>query len=589
MQITDTFSNSASPLPSGGGDANLASELRKQMRRHRSIFLRRTLGFWWFRILLVGFACMVAYLLGPLLANLSIIILLAVCLALLLLPVYIQVIRRLEFGLLSFALGTTALAPKLATVKSADIYPSEVFIGTLFIVLLIQAAFHVRKVSLPPFRAIWPQLGLLVMGIVSNIMVQLFWTHGVPHKLNSNPIVYDEVFGSLVFSFPLMTYCIVTMILAMRERLMVYIQRIFIIAALIVAAVVIYDFRRIGADIYTFRFSEPHIFWMSLRAIAQILALGCLLAYARFLYATTWRQRWLYLVITLICLTCVILSLENSWWLEVGVGLIVMTVIYSRRMIVFYAFLLLPFIPLLKAEITKLQTVKTADAIRLIIWQDSLRVWMKQPVLGVGPGNFWAYDQAFTNLPRALRNCNATGLCVAHNGYLQALGEVGPIGLFFFVAFPVVIIVLSMMLYRRAYLPRKRTRTNVFAILAEAVGFELVDLPAPPKDPKAKKGFWRGVKRAFLDDARSQRHVDRMLALTVLGLTMGSMVADFFAGGFFIPPRQISALTEMPQVVTSWIMWGILMYRDQQWRQARRKAQNTGTKVNIYEVEGAQS
>src|SRR5205814_1706291 len=133
-------------------------------------------------------------------------------------------------------------------------------------------------------------------------------------------------------------------------RYVVYIQRIFIIIGIFVALVVLYDFRRIGADIYTFRFSEPRIAWMSLRAIAQLLALTCILAYARFLYATTWRQRIIYLVIVLLSLTTVILTLENSWWVEAFIALIVMTIIYSRRLISFYIVLAIPFLPLVKAE-----------------------------------------------------------------------------------------------------------------------------------------------------------------------------------------------------------------------------------------------
>lgn len=581
MQIANSFEKNVFP-PTGGNTPDIAQQQRRQRRYYRRIQLLRTLRFWWFRIIIIALAVYLGINLGPY----ALVYPNQIFGAMVVLPVYILIIRRLEIGVLIFALGTTALAPKLFTIKSADIYPSQVFIGTFFCVLLVQAAFHVRKLSLPPLRATWPQLGLFVLGIVSNIMVQVSWTHGVPHKINSNPIFYDEFLGCLVFLFPFMTYAIITMIVASHERLIVYIQRIFIISALLVALVVLYDFKRIGADIYTFRFSEPHIFWMSLRAIAQILALGCLLAYARFLYATCWRQRWLYLLITLICLVCVILSLENSWWLEVGVGLIVMTIIHSRRMIVFYTLLLIPLIPAIKAEITKLQSVKSVDAVRFIIWQDALRVWTKQRILGVGPGNFWAYDQTFTNLPRTLRNCNATGLCVAHNGYLQALGETGPIGLFLFVAFPVVMIVLASLLYRRAYTPGKKRQTNIFAVLVEAIGFDLANVPAKPVHPNAKRGFWRGVGRAFADDNRSQRHVDRLLALTVIGLTAGSMVADFFAGGFFIPPRQISVLTEMPQVVTSWIIWGLLMYRDQQWRMICRKAKLTGSKAIAYQEEG---
>lgn len=565
---------------------DLKTQLAQQQAYHRRIYWRRRLSFWWPRLLLVVLACLVGIEGGQILALLPLNLVFAICGALLLLPAFIAVLKRQQFALLVFALGTTALAPKIVTVKSADIYPSEVFIGVLFCILLVQSAFSVRKVFLPPLRAYWPHLFLIFLAVISNVVVQAFWTHGVPHKINSNPIIYDEILGCIVFTFPVMTYVIVCMIVSTNERLIRYIQRIFIIAALITCIVVLYDFKRIGGDIYTFRFSEPHILWMSLRAIAQLLVLGCLLAYARFLCAPNGRVRFLYGLITVLCLVCVILCLENSWWLEVGVGAIIMTIVYSRRLLVTYIALLLPFVPLLKAELEKLQSVKTDDAVRLIIWQDSLRVWSKQPLLGVGPGNFWAYDQAFTNLPKALRNCNATGLCVAHNAYLQILGECGPIGLFLFVAFPVIMIVLATMLYRRARLPRKRDERNMATSILSRIGLDYVVLPERVKKPHEKPGFWHRLARTFCDDNRSVRHEDQVLALSILGLTLGSLVADFFAGGFFIPPRQISVLTEMPQVVTSWIMWGILMYKDQVWRLACMKAKRSGTKAIPYQAEG---
>src|SRR6266702_1444058 len=437
--------------------ADVASQLRQQQGRHRRILFWRAVGAWWYPITLITVGCTLAIVLAQ---TIGLSYPLQICAVLLGLPILVLLIKRVEIGLLLFAIGTSAIAPRLLALKSADVYPCQVLIAVLFCTVLVQAAFRVRKLSLPPLRAIWPQVGLLALGIVANVMAQITWTHGVPHKLNNNPIVYDEILGSLVFTFPLMVYIIVTMIVQTNERLVVYIQRIFMLVGIFVAFVVLYDFRRIGADIYTFRFSEPHILWMSLRAISQILALTCILAYARFLYATTWRQRIVYLVIVLLSLTMVILTLENSWWVEAFIALIVMTIIYSWRLVSFYIVLAIPFLPLVKAEYTKLQTVKSADTARYIIWVDALRVWSKQPVLGVGPGNFWVYDQVFTNLPRALRNCNATGLCVAHKGYLQILGEEGPLGLFFFVAFPVVIIVLAALLYRRAYIPRKRSKRN---------------------------------------------------------------------------------------------------------------------------------
>ena len=604
MQTADTFSNGGLPPSSGGGRllTDIASQLRQQQERQQRIMRWRAIASWWCPVVLIILGSAIAITLA---ATLGTIYPLPLFAAFMGLPVFFFLIKRVDFSLLLFAAGTTAVAPKLVTLKSADLYPSQILIAILLCTLLVQAAFRAHKISLPPLRAIWPQLGLFVLAIISNVMIQLSWTHGVPKKLNNNPIIYSEILGIVAFTFPLMVYVIVNMIVSVRERYIVYIQRIFMLLGIFVALVVLYDFRRIGANIYTFRFSEPHIAWMSLRAIAQLLALVCILAYARFLYATTWLQRIVYLAIALLSLTTVILTLENSWWVEAFIGLVVMTVIYSWRLITFYIVLVIPLLPLLKAEYAKLQTVKAVDATRFIIWQDALRVWSKHPVLGVGPGNFWVYDQVFTNLPRALRNCNATGLCVAHNGYLQILGEEGPLGLFFFVAFPVVIIVLAALLYRRAYIPRKRSKRNAFLKFTGWIGLDLVDLPAAKKAKKQKHlpdyrptlkealqdGLlkWkvtRSIWPAFSDDARSERYVDRVLALSAIGLTIGSMVSDFFAGGFFIPPRQLSILPEMPQVVTSWIIWALVMYKDQKWRKTCRKAEAAGTSPRAYQMEG---
>ena len=614
MQIADTYSNGGFPPSGGGSPTDIASQLRQQQARHRRVLFWRRLNYWWLPVFLTVLGSLVAIFLAQ---SVGISYPLPVIIVLLGIPVLVFMVNRVDFSLLLFVIFTTAISRDLVSVKGATIYPSQVLMAIIFCTLLVQAAFHAHKVCLPPFRMIWPQLGLFVLGIISNIMVQFTWTHGVPHKINSNPIIYDELLGNAIFTFPLIVYVMVTMIVAERERYIRYIPRIFMILAIAVSTVVLYDFRRIGGDIYTFRFSEPHIFWMSLRAISQLLALGSILAYARFLYSTNWPQRFLYLFITILCLVTVILTLENSWWFEAFLGMAVMTIIYSWRLMLFYIGLVIPFTPLLKAEYAKLQSVKSADFSRIIIWQDALRVWSKQPILGVGPGNFWAYDQVFTNLPRALRNCNATGLCVAHNGYLQILGEEGPLGLFFFVAFPVVIIIFAAMLYRRAYIPKRHIKGNPLNTIARVIGLDMPALPAPRYSPQldltSKKGksafllflalkgmrlraillpVWLpfgGVKRfcyrlwaIFTDDARSERHVDRMLALAAIGITSGSIAADFFAGGFFIPPRQISIFTEMPQVATSWVIWALIMYRDQQWRKKCRQAAAAGTKPVAY-------
>jgi len=309
--------------------------------------------------------------------------------------------------------------------------------------------------------------------------------------------------------------------LAKKEHWMEYIQTGFLVISILLASIVIIQFKRIGATIYTFRFSDPKLFWMSLKAISQILVLGSMIAYVRMLYSTRWRMRFMYAGAALLCLGGVYLSLQNSWWVEVAIGFAVITVVYSRKLFAAMCLLCLPLIPVVLAEIQKLATVKTADFYRLIIWKDALRVWSIQPLLGVGPGNFWAYDQRFTQLPKYLRDFSKTGLGVSHNGYLQTLGELGPLGLLFYLSMIVVIIVVATRLFQRSKAEGKRS--------------------------------------------------DAMLALVGLGLVCGSAFGDITSGAMFLQPRQVGSSGSLTQVLSTWIIFGCIMYKDQLWRMARKK------------------
>lgn len=576
MQIT---SNNAFPPSTGGGNQDIASQLLAQKMRHARILQQRALGFWWYRILFIVLTVILAGVSGFFLNGYP--FFLIPFAVIIVLPVVFWLGKNPEFAFLVAAIVTTAIAPKLATLKSLEIYPSLLIFILTFCVLGVQVAFHVRRAVFPSFWVLWPSIGLLVMALVSDIMVQLTWTHGVPHKINGNPILYVEILGVAAFFLPIMVFLVTTTIVARKETLIRTILNAFLIVGFFISFAVLYDFKRIGGDIYAFRFSEPHIFWMSLRAIAQILALACMIAYGRFLYADLirvrlhkwylfpltfflpiagpfvfahWRNKhgyrdivftamWsrvVYLLLTVLFLSCVIITLENSWWVEIGVGALVMTIVYSRRFLTTLIVVVLPFVPVVYGVIKKVQSVKSVDYTRIWIWQDALRVWSKQGLLGVGPGNFWAYDQVFTNLPRSLRNFNVTGLGVAHNGYLQILGELGPIGEFFWLSFIVVVIVMAVRLFRRS----KMKEVKGAGAFLDFIGLPLF--------------------------ANPEKRDDRVLALVCLGLITGSAVADTFAGGFFLPPRQVAILSELSQVITSWVVWGFVMYKDQIWRMTQR-------------------
>ncbi|GAC1381654.1 MAG: hypothetical protein NVSMB33_08510 [Ktedonobacteraceae bacterium] len=585
MQITNTAGKSALP-PSLGGSApapDIARQISQQRGYYQRIHFQRSLRFWWFRVLLIALAVVLAVVLGYVYSLFPVATALGamkyVVVGAIALPLVVFLVKRVDIALLLLAISATPFLPQAFMLKSLAVYPAILMIIFLFCMLLVQVAFHVRKAFVPSLWVLWPYFGMIILAIISTIMVQFTWTHGVPKKINNNPIYYDEILGIGTYFFPIITYMIVTTVVACWEKLIQWILNAFLIIAIVAMIVVFVEFRRFGGNIGTFRFSDPHVLWMSLRALAQLMVLGAVIAYARFLYPTTVKvrihkkalrlllvlvggrstglysnsyreitfkvgaMRALYAVLVLLFTGAIIVTLQNSWWVELGMALVIMTIVASFRLLIFYGVLALPFVPLLKAEFDKLQTLKADDFLRFIIWQDSLRVWSKQPILGVGPGDFWAYDQVFTKLPRIYRNCNSTGLCVAHNGYLQSLGEIGPLGLFFYIAASVVVIVIAAQLFRRSKM-RKIRKDNALNSILQTLGvYEYSDL---------------------------EKRNDRLLGLIGLGLICGSMAADFFIGEFMLPPRQVSVFNVIPQVTVSWTVYALVMYKDQLWRKSRK-------------------
>lgn len=509
---TDTFSRNA-PLPSPAGGAEVAAQKRQARLRYKLLHLRRSFRFWWFRVLILLLGILVTIEIGPLLLSFPKEIIGGAAS----LVIIFWVFRRLDFALITLALCSTVVVPKMLNLKSVDIYPAHLLVFLILLAVMIRGAFRVRKFTLPSFWTIWPQLGLIALAIISEIMIQVSWISLVPHRLNTTPIIYSELLGILMYTYPLFTIIVTCACISVNERLIQTIQKTYLIAGGLAALVIGYEFKRIGVDIYTFRYTEPVIIYMSLRGLAQLMALSAIIAYVRLLTAEGGKERLLFAALLVIYLACVYFTLENSWWVEVAVAFAVITVIYSRRLVMTLIVCCLPLLPLLKNELVKLQATKSADVFRLIIWQDSLRLWGKRPILGVGPGNFWPYDQVFTHLPVLLRNFDNTGLGVAHNGTLQMLGELGPLGVIFLYSSIVVIFCVALRIYRRCKGPERRN--------------------------------------------------DRVLALICLGLVMGSVAGDFFSGSFFLPPRQIGSFADLPQVLSTWILFGCLFYRDKIWRQ----------------------
>jgi O-antigen ligase len=503
--------------------SDIYPEATQQFRSYRlhqkRILLRRTIQFWWYPILFVILGGVVAAILGQFALDVPKEVI-GLTFAI---PLIYLVIRFPAVGLLVAAICVSPFMPSALKVSTVYISPAIPIILLIFFLVWVRAGFSGRKPILPSLWTAWPLFGLVFMAILSELFAQATWLIVVPHQVLGNPIPFEEGIGVAMYFAPLIVVYTVSAILTGKQSWIQHILHTFLILALLDAAVMLVEFKHIGADIYTFRYTSPSIGWMPLEALAQLLALGCMIAYAHFLYATRWLGRILYGLAFGICLLALYLSLENSWWLEAAIALAVITFAYSRRLFVVLSIAALPFLPLVRSFIQKLQSVKSIDALRLIIWQDMLRVWSKRPALGVGPGNLWAYDQVFTHLPPGVRNFAKSGLGVAHEGYLQTLGELGPLGLFLHIACLVVLIIAAVRLFRRS----------------------------------------RAINTSEIRN-------DRILGLIGLGLVCGSMVGDFVASYFFLPPRQSLHVASLPQALVSWMIYGCILYKDQLWRMARK-------------------
>lgn len=513
MQI-DVFPKGVLP-PQGGG----TPEFLSQEQRHQRILRWRTLQNWWYPILFVLLGSVITAILGDFVLDQSKIVLGA----LIGVPLIFLALRRLEFGLVVFAVCASPFMPSALKVSTLYISPVVPLLVLLFLAVLVRTAFAEKNPVFPSVWMIWPLYGLIILAVLSEVIGQATWLYGVPHQVLQNPASFEEGIALAIYCVPLLVVFTVTTILSNKDKWIVYVQYTFLGLALLDAAVIMIAFKRIGADIYAFRYASPSIGWMPLEAMAQLLVLGCIIGYVRFLHATGWTARIIYGLALGTCLLALYFSLENSWWLEAAAGLAVITVVYSRKLFVLFCIAGLPLLPLVKAFIQKLQAVKSVDALRLVIWQDMLRAWSKRPILGVGPGNLWAYDQVFSHLPAGVRNFSKSGLGVAHEGYLQTLGEIGPLGLFCQVAFLVIMVIAASRLIRRSHSMGK---------------------------PEIRD--------------------DRILGFIGLGLVCGSFVGDFVASYFFLPPRQSLHVASLPQALCTWIVYSCVIYKDQLWRLARK-------------------
>lgn len=96
---------------------------------------------------------------------------------------------------------------------------------------------------------------------------------------------------------------------------------------------------------------------------------------------------------------------------------------------------------------------------RILIWKESLRLFLEHPILGTGPGSTaWRYTVSFHN--------NSTGrtaiITNAHNAYLGYLVNIGVLGF-------IILLVFFIMCLCKGYCNYKQTRDPIYIALFSAI------------------------------------------------------------------------------------------------------------------------
>jgi O-antigen ligase len=515
MQISNVFSGGPPPQ----GNSGSLSQWQALRARQERILQWRTIQFWWYPIALVLLGAIIAAYLGQsamdypkeTFGGLAAVVL------------FFWAIRRLEFGLVVLAVAATPFVPTALKTEWFYVSPVIPLLLLLVFVALVHLAFRTREpLVLPSIWTVWPLIGLFALACISEIFAHTYWEPDVAKTVLGNPIQVDEAVGVFVYAVPALMVFVSGVALTKRTKWSSYVLLGLLGAAVIDALVIIVKYKSLGASasVYTFRYTSPSIGWMPLEALAQLLGLGCIIGYAFTLGAPNWRQRLIYASLTGLCLLAIYFSLENSWWTEVGVALLVMTIVYSRKLLLYSAVGALGLIPLLPTFIQKLSQKSQVDAIRLVIWQDMLRIWHKRPILGVGPGNVWAYDEVSSHLPIGLRNIDKSGLGVAHEGYIQTLTELGPLGLLCQLSFLAIMFLAAWRLYHYAKAEGKLS--------------------------------------------------EKIIGLAGLGLVCGAAAGDLTSSYFFLPPRQALHVVNLPMAMMHWAVYGCVLYHDKLRRLAQK-------------------
>lgn len=146
------------------------------------------------------------------------------------------------------------------------------------------------------------------------------------------------------------------------------------------------------------------------------------------IYEKEKRKKYLYIIISILCLFNIIVSYSRNAWMAFGAGCLLIVIIYNKKFIVPFAgvFLIGLLIPEISIRLTEFNDF-SQNVTRIKLWETTLLMIKEHAFLGVGVGNFsYQYDQYIKRFEE-LKYADYP-IFHPHNVFLQVQAELGIIG-----------------------------------------------------------------------------------------------------------------------------------------------------------------
>jgi len=326
---------------------------------------------------------------------------------------------------------------------------SRLYVGNLLFVLVV--LIWIFQVILPERKSgqvllerslLIPLLFLIVIGLLSIVYSRLFPDPNVPYQYPHSDVSITLVNISemaILIGLPMFLVIVPGLVRTPRDAYGVMLSFVgvgilYALGTIFAAPLGLYS-NEVILGVH-----RPEIFGADSSALGSLILLFGSLAMAQTFYATRWKGRLIWAMLSLVFCLGVVMSFGREAW--VGLFLAVLTMVGFRTRN--WSVLLVLFAPLLLLLIPGISDFfdpsKTYGSDRLKIWQDAMTIWLKSPYMGIGAGNFQFFDRVY----------GSDKVGIAHNQYLQMLAETGVQGLLCLIWILVVVGIKALQSFKAA-------------------------------------------------------------------------------------------------------------------------------------------